>query len=311
MYALLSARGIYLLWDWDELPHLTSLGLMPLFAWLLMRKGGWRTAVLASLCAGTMIAANMYGLVLVGMTVVLVSLAQGVKPWRSITIAVAGWLLVIRWAHPSLLWWLTRSPRIDPGTRWSLLFACPAILTPVLFQHAGISFVPLAGRYKVEAEPAVALVAGDLLRRCPLPVRMTAAVAILAVASMQTVAHRRFAKAMMRQAENIEARIEARTARWLHRPESGATNGGKRPAFRQRRRAIRPAAAGVRRYRGPGRGNPEFWKPYQRPGKFEGPLPAIWCEDDTTLYDTGGPGPVAAAPRDALATGPSDLARFA
>jgi hypothetical protein len=30
--------------------------------------------------------------------------------------------------------------------------------------------------------------------------------------------------------------------------------------------------------------SPEFWKAYAHPGKFEGVLPVLWREDDTTIY---------------------------
>ena len=34
----------------------------------------------------------------------------------------------------------------------------------------------------------------------------------------------------------------------------------------------------------PGPRSPEYWKPFTRPGKFEGILPVLWREDDTTIY---------------------------
>jgi hypothetical protein len=43
-------------------------------------------------------------------------------------------------------------------------------------------------------------------------------------------------------------------------------------------------AFGVQAIAVPGPRSPEYWKPVIRPGKFDGVLPVLWREDDTTIY---------------------------
>jgi hypothetical protein len=40
--------------------------------------------------------------------------------------------------------------------------------------------------------------------------------------------------------------------------------------------------------RSPGRNSPEFWHPWQDQKKFDGVLPVLWREDDTTVYRVPG-----------------------
>ncbi len=43
-------------------------------------------------------------------------------------------------------------------------------------------------------------------------------------------------------------------------------------------------AFGVQAIAVPGQRSPEYWKPFTRPRKFDGMLPVLWSEDDTTIY---------------------------
>jgi hypothetical protein len=43
-------------------------------------------------------------------------------------------------------------------------------------------------------------------------------------------------------------------------------------------------AFGVQAIAVPGPRSPEYWKPFTRPRKFDGVLPVLWSEDDTTIY---------------------------
>lgn len=43
-------------------------------------------------------------------------------------------------------------------------------------------------------------------------------------------------------------------------------------------------AFGVQAVAVPGPGSPEYWKPFAHPRKFDGVLPVLWREDDTTIY---------------------------
>jgi hypothetical protein len=51
-------------------------------------------------------------------------------------------------------------------------------------------------------------------------------------------------------------------------------------------------AYGVTRFVVPGPKSPEFWKPVRDPARFEKVFPLLWREDDTSIYEVPGAGPV-------------------
>ncbi len=349
----LAARRMYLLWEWDELPHSIALGLTPLLGLLLLRG----RAVAAIATAALMMLASAFGLVLTALTAATVALAAPTR-WRACIVTPAlAWLLASPWHPPSLLltirrnsalnaevppearpalafvivavalaltWFATR--RLDPARRWLLLFSVPCVAVPVLFQHGAMWFIPQPGRYKVEAELAVALLIAVALssRRAPVWLGIALTIPLLFVFTQQVIRHRRLAKPLLRTVP-VETSIEARTARriveslpdqrvmlsgsmaqWANAfadvDQLGGISYPTTPNHHQQT-AInaqhwgsdpREAIAWLRRFAVtavavPGPKSFEFWRPYEHPAKFEGVLPVVWREDDTTVYAVPNP----------------------
>ena len=189
-------RRMYLAFDWDDLPHLTSLALFPIAVLLLARaleRRRWLDTCLAGLPMAAMMLANMFGLTLVALATITVPLAleRRFRPalfFRAAAIASAAYLAVCPWLPPSLLLTVRRTAVLDGEAdtllhtleslavvvavsavvwliarrcaewplRWLLLFACPAVLIPTLAQYWGPHFIPQPTRYKFELELAVA-----------------------------------------------------------------------------------------------------------------------------------------------------------
>jgi len=136
--AAVGARRMYLLFDWDDLPHLTSLALLPIAVFFLARalerRRWFHTAIAASLMA-TMMLANMFGAVLVAIVTLTVPLAleRRFRPWtmvRSGLTAVTAYLVVCPWLPPSLLFTIRRNAALD-GEGDTLPHALVALLITV------------------------------------------------------------------------------------------------------------------------------------------------------------------------------------
>jgi hypothetical protein len=367
--AALEARRMFLMFDWDDLPHMTSLALLPVAVLFLGRA--WhsrrlRDYALASAAMAAMMVANMFGVVLVALTVVTVPLAieQRFRPamfLRPAMAATAAYLTVCPWLPPSLLltarrnaaldgegdtlfhalialaivggimaivWWLASRRVKEWPLRWILLFACPAVLIPTLSQYWGPHFLPQPFRYKEELELAVAWLApfalGPFIERVPSRFRYLWLVPLVVLAGFQVRSHRRWARQFTRQVDVVHS-IESRAARWAEAnlPSqrvmmSGSiaqwldyftnqphiegqtyatamnwmepvaiytvysdTNAGDRGAEIS---ILWLQALGVQAVAVPGPKSSEYWKPFIHPRKFEGVLPVLWNEDDTTIY---------------------------
>jgi len=369
----LAARRMMLIFDWDDLPHLTAFALMPLAAWFLSRaleRGRFRDYIWSGITMTVMTLASMFGLTLSAIIAVTVSLAvvPFYKPWRVLTaallrsaaVAVCAWIFVSPWAPPSLIaairadsvygetdrpihpfgalvivalctavvWILVWRRPLSWPARWTALFACPAILIPVIAQYAGMRFVPQPGRYKLEMEFAIAAIVALCVR--PLALRMAPWLRVLLLIPLLIgVRHQihsyRAAGRSFTQAVDVKSSIEYRSAEWLARnlpsvrvapvgsismwlnyftdaPQvfgegySLAFNGTVELASYAVRQGVVDAgkdaeysllwlkALGAHAVVVPGPRSPEFWRPLLHPGKFEGVLPVLWREDDTTIY---------------------------
>ena len=126
--SLWSARRLYLTLVYDDLPHLTSLTLLPLAAWALARalKSGRLLdyAVTAFAMAGMMLA-NMFGLILAGLLAITVPLAldRRFRPWlllRAALAATAAYVAVSPWVPPSLLMTIRANASRNGDGEWSL-----------------------------------------------------------------------------------------------------------------------------------------------------------------------------------------------
>jgi hypothetical protein len=104
-------------------------------------------------------------------------------------------------------WWI----------RFIALLAWVMSMIPFLYYKFGRSFIPQPGRYKVEAEFALAILfvfaTKPFVERLPISIRTGLAFFGIALAAEQVVSHRKFAKTNIR-AIDVTQKIEFRTAKW-------------------------------------------------------------------------------------------------
>jgi hypothetical protein len=122
-----NARRLELAVVWDDLPHLTSLALLPLAVWFLaraLRSSRIRDYVLAAVTMSAMILANMFGAVLVALMVITIPLSIELRFWPShfvksaLTVATA-YLIASPWLPPSLLLTIRRNETGTGEVAWS------------------------------------------------------------------------------------------------------------------------------------------------------------------------------------------------
>ncbi|MGD0497369.1 MAG: Holliday junction branch migration protein RuvA [Bryobacteraceae bacterium] len=122
-----TTRRAYRLFEWDDLPHLMCLTLLPLAVWLLARALQKRRPLdyaLAAAAFAGMMAASMFGLVLTAIAAVAVAPALGGRRWRPVLlraslVVVAGYLLACPWQPPSLLLTVRRVAAANGESDWS------------------------------------------------------------------------------------------------------------------------------------------------------------------------------------------------
>lgn len=109
--ALWAPTRVQVAFVWDDLPHLTSLALLPLAVWGLeraLRHGRMLDYVIAILAMAGMMLSNMFGFVLAALVVITVPLAlePGWRPallLRAMLTAGLTYAIVSPWLPPSLL----------------------------------------------------------------------------------------------------------------------------------------------------------------------------------------------------------------
>ena len=224
-------------------------------------------------------------------------------------------LLVLAGAF--VIWWLTK--RLDPILRFSLLFAYIFFTIPALSHFAGIAILPQPERYHLEMELGISLAAVFAARYLPSRVRVGLAAVLVLVLAAQFRGYVRFAHGLI-QSIDVTRTIEYKTARWLDRnlPNqktmvSGDTgtwfnvfsgnpqlSGGGDPfspnwmleiavyalyVTEDAKTSITWLKAyGCQAITVPGPNSREFYHPYTKPHKFDGVLPALWHEEDDTIY---------------------------
>jgi hypothetical protein len=367
--ALGDARRLSLIFDWDDLPHVISLTLLPLLVWALwnaLHLRRWRHWCAAALLMAVMMLANMFGVVLVVLVIVTVPLAVGLKPRtadfaRAVAAGVAAYILVCPWLPPSLIATIHSNSILDGesaaagptavalavvalaswnvfsfarkrvshwGMRWLLLFGSIVLLIPLLDFYARLHFLPQAGRYKVEADLAIIWLAVfalmPVIERFPRWVRVGLILVLGVMALNQTIAYRRYTRALIQQVVNAQS-IEYRVSKWLEEnmpgqrvmlggsmaiwadvfgriPQVGALPYTTAPSPRQNLATfiiytgmnageqdgaislLWLKALGAEAVAVPGPGSPDYWKPFANPRKFEGLVPLVWRERDTSIY---------------------------
>jgi hypothetical protein len=202
--SLWSARRLYLAFEWDDLPHLTSLMLLPLAAWPLTRalqRGRPTDYALSILAMAGMMLANMFGAVLAGLLAITAALALD-YPLRFSMLAraamaiAAAYVVASPWVPPSLLmtiraneaangeggwsvgstvafgivafcWWAVRRASAGYAREWPARWMLQFGCVVILIPalgQYGLHFLPQPGRYKVEAELAMVWIAVFALR---------------------------------------------------------------------------------------------------------------------------------------------------
>jgi hypothetical protein len=359
-----SPRRMYLAFVWDETPHLAALALVlpAVVSWArYLESPTAARRTLAALATALPALANTFGAT--GLAIAFVCLlAARPAEWRAIAarmipVAALAYALASPWLPPSLIAAMVRNSAAYPEGAvagesamaaaalaaamipaawllsratgdWALRFWALMVIANcgvvAMFYHLGWRAAPQAGRYRAEAEVAlamcVAFVTPAVARRLPrIALAIVAAALVYAVWS-QAVSHRRFALGVVRRVE-ASSMVESQVARKLESmrlprvfaPGSIASwmnafapvaqvGGGSFPT------ALNPAQqAAVETIYGRGAGDPvaalrafgagavvvslpagrEFWKPYPRPDMYDGKLPLLWSDADVRVYDTG------------------------
>lgn len=122
-----STRRTYRLFAWDDLPHQTSLALLPIAAWLLSRALKSRRPLdylFAGAALSLTMAPNIFGMALAALLAVTValSLEPRFRPdllLRSALTAAAAYIVVSPWITPRLLATVAADARIDHEADYS------------------------------------------------------------------------------------------------------------------------------------------------------------------------------------------------
>jgi hypothetical protein len=197
--SLWSARRLYLAFEWDDLPHLTSLTLLPLAVLCLTRA--LKTSrpldyTLTCLTMAGMMLANMFGFVLVAFVVVTIPFSLE-RRFRTLVLlktaltATAAYVLASPWMPPSLLitvraneagngevaaaleslvafaaaalsFWTVWRLSSRYALEWParwMLLFGSAVIVIPVLGQYGLYFLPQPGRYKIEAETAIVWIA--------------------------------------------------------------------------------------------------------------------------------------------------------
>ena len=356
-------RRLYLCFVWDEVPHQLGLALVCLAILFLARGLRYRrfgSFVWAGVFISLALLASAFGvtgLLLLG-ACLLVTWETGT--WRRNFVAVflcgfLAYLAMCPFLPPSLILAIRADAGLFPDTEWTraslwtlaavvsvgsllwfvsrkwqprylqffFLLAYLCVVIPTLDKMRGLHFVPQAGRYKVELELALVLLAvfgsAVAIDRLPKMAKLVLALLLLWPAYKQVVWHRHFSKDVMKPFD-ITTTIEYQVAKWLESNRPGwrvvapgsigqwlnafsnvpQFAGGSYstdpnlvhlvalsgvPAFSD---AVIPAiwykAYGVDTVVVAGRDSPEFWQPHPHGHQFDGVFPVLWEERDTRIY---------------------------
>src|SRR5579864_1231138 len=254
---LRDARRILLTFGWDDVPHELALAFVCLAVLFLVRglrsrEPGWFAGAGVSIALALL--ANAFGAT--ALSIVLLCLLatwdRGSLKWNGAAVtlcALAGYLAMSPFLPPTLVAVIRRNANLLPSSAWTwgsfgiltalagggflmwfflrrrapwhmrffLLLAYVYSAIPVLDQW-DLHFLPQAGRYKVEMEMWLVLLAvfagGVLLDRAPKAARVVLALLLLWPAAAQVKSHRRFAKEIIRSSD-VRETIEYQVAGWL------------------------------------------------------------------------------------------------
>jgi hypothetical protein len=202
----------------------------------------------------------------------------------------------------------------DWRARWAVLWAFLMICGPVFERWLHATLLPQAHRFRLEAEAALALAAAFGLRaiiaRMGTPLRIGALAAVVALAGVQVVHHRRLAKDALypvKAEETVERRVAERLARefpgapvllpgpmahwgnWFAPVLQFAGSEGTAAYSQTQQRALvdvyaaQDVGASVATLESFG-----VAAVVSTPGRFDGILPALWSEGGFTAYRAPG-----------------------
>jgi len=202
-----------------------------------------------------------------------------VGSFTALAITAGGWVLLWRY--------LPRWTR-DWRLQFCALFAWLTGSVPLIAFYLNRQFLPQPGRYKVEMDFSLALLAvfaRPLLVRIPRPLRACLIFLLIALAGEQIVTERKFAKAVLAPFD-VTQTIEYRTATWAreHLAAEGLYNGGDTVEQDARVSIAWLKAFGTGAIAISGPKSQEAWKAFAHPTKFDGRLPVLWSADDVTIY---------------------------
>ena len=148
------ARRMMLVFQWDDLPHVVSITLLPLAVWFLWRALNgrrWLDFGITGFIMAAMMLASMFGLVLIAFTVVTIPLAMVAEKnaagksalvsnfASAAATAVSAYIVVSPWVTPSLLL------KIQADSIWDGEAASPSVTLITL----GIVALACAGVYAI------------------------------------------------------------------------------------------------------------------------------------------------------------------
>jgi len=251
------ARRLYVMTCWDDTPHMAALMFLPLVVLFLARSIETRRwtyyALTAASIAGSALS-SAFGPVSVVMAAICLLAVLNTESWRSnvlLTIALGawGWAIAAPFLSPSFMasiraanaeqdgGWTLQSltalsltifgwsilahylPRITTewSTRFFALFAWLASSIPIADQLTHSHFLPQPGRYKIEMELALPLVAALAVApwwgRIPRPIRYAMLFFAITLAAQQ-VKNIRAAEKADTFPLDVTKSIEYRAAKW-------------------------------------------------------------------------------------------------
>jgi hypothetical protein len=250
------ARRLYVTAVWDEAPHmlaLTALPLVILFVVLAIQRQRSRYWVWAGAFMCIMLLANAFGMTALLITLICLLTTLG---WRHAfhagATAALAYLVCCPFLPPSLflaisenqqfhgvvaysvgsltavtlillgcvlIWVGCNALSLDWWVRFVALFTWTMVAIPLISMYLGRTFLPQPGRYKMEAEFGLCLLAAfavaPVIQRWPVPIRVSLALVGLSLAAEQAVNHRRFEKNITRPVKPA-SNIEYKVAQWTN-----------------------------------------------------------------------------------------------
>ncbi len=232
----------------------------------------------------------------------------------ALAIVILGW---------TILWHFLKRWTSDWTLQFFALFAWITSTIPLMDRYLDRHLLPQPGRYQLEMEAALSLIAAFAaarwLARAPVSIRRAVIFLLIAFASEQVVHQRRSAKRLLQPAD-VTKTVEYRTSVWASQNLAGTrvffpgsiaqwanaftdipqfagsswSMAYNRVQQRARDQIFTAPDAGVSlpwlkafgagAVAVSGRDSAEFWKPFAHPEQFQGVLTPLWRDQGVTIY---------------------------